>query len=411
MKQRHNAVPVGFFVATLCAVAYAPAYADSQVTLYGIVDAGLGYVSDASVVQTKGAAGKPAQLRNASDTTFNSGTWNGDRWGLKGTEDLGGGLKAFFRLENGFNIGNGTLGQGGTEFGRQAYVGFADARYGTLTLGRQYDPLIDLVGAVGGTAVLGSVAAHPGDVDNLDHSSRIGNGIKYTTPNMNGFTAEALYALGGEAGSLTLQSTVGVGVEYARGPLNWGLAYSHANNGKTGASDATIGTWSGTSDSAFGSSINAGYVSASSRAIVATSATYDIGAMTLGLNYSHTEYASGPFSVFKQTAKFDTGGLLAMYHFTPALRFGGGYSYTHASAPTSTASAAKYNQFNLAAFYLLSKRTELYALAGYQRASGNTLDAFGNVIAATASVGDAANGFSSGGSSQSLVRVGISHSF
>lgn len=70
-----------------------------------------------------------------------SGNLQGDRWGLIGSEDVGGGLKAIFRLEGGFNVDNGMLGQGGAEFGRKAYVGLASP-VGTVTLGRQYDLLV-----------------------------------------------------------------------------------------------------------------------------------------------------------------------------------------------------------------------------------------------------------------------------
>lgn len=382
------------------------AQAESSVTLYGVVDAGLGYVSNAATATSAGKAGKPAVLTGHDAYGLYSGTWTGSRWGLLGEEDLGQGLSAIFRLENGFSVANGTLGQGSRMFGRHAYVGLKDKTYGTLTLGRQYDPLIDLVGSVGGTAIMSGVAATPGDVDNLDHSSRVNNAIKYRSPTFGGWTGEALYALGGVAGSFTQQGSLGLGVQYKGGPLTWGIAYANARN-----DGSTVGAWTGSSDSAFGSSINAGYASAKSRSIIATSATYRIGATTLGAQYSHTEYTPGSFSQFAKTIKFDSGAVLAMYQWTPTLRTGISYGYTHANAPAANASPATYHQGNLAAFYTLSKRTELYALVGYQRASGNTLDAYGNVIAATASVGDAGNGLSSSSRSQTLMRLGMSHSF
>jgi hypothetical protein len=65
-------------------------------------------------------------------------TFQGSRWGMRGTEDLGGGLKAIFLLENGFDASTGKLWQGGLEFGRQAWVGLSSARLGTVSLGRQY---------------------------------------------------------------------------------------------------------------------------------------------------------------------------------------------------------------------------------------------------------------------------------
>src|ERR1700754_3670946 len=100
-------------------------HAQSSVTLYGIVDAGLIYSNNVA----KGKARGP--LFQAT-----SGTINGSRFGLRGAEDLGGGYKAIFVLENGFNVQNGTLGQHSRLFGRQAYVGLASANYGQLTLGR-----------------------------------------------------------------------------------------------------------------------------------------------------------------------------------------------------------------------------------------------------------------------------------
>lgn len=387
------------------------AHAQSNITLYGIVDGGIGYASNVASVTRAGAAGRPALMTGASNYAFQSGTWQGSRWGMQGTEDLGNGLKALFRLENGFNIGNGTASQGGAEFGRHAYVGLQDKAYGTVTLGRQYDPLIDLVGSVGGTALLSGVAAHPGDVDNLDHSSRVNNSVKYRSPTWGGFTFGAMYGFGGQPGTMGRQNTWGLAGQYANGPITWGVGYSHANNDKASATDTTIGSWAGSSESAFASSINAGYASAKARDIIATSMTYQIGNTTLGANYSHTEYSAGSYSRFTRTAKFDSVGVLAMYRFTNAFRLGGGYSFTNVNAPAANASGAKYHQFNLAAFYNLSKRTELYALAGYQKASGSTLDAFGNVIDATASVGDAANGMSSATNTQTVVRLGVSHVF
>src|SRR5690349_22274575 len=77
------------------------AHAQSSVTLYGVIDAGLSYTNHA-----KTAAGGSSSL-----TKFDDGVAQGSRWGIKGSEDLGGGLKAIFTLENGFSIANGTLGQ------------------------------------------------------------------------------------------------------------------------------------------------------------------------------------------------------------------------------------------------------------------------------------------------------------
>ncbi|MEA3082433.1 MAG: hypothetical protein QOC89_130, partial [Paraburkholderia sp.] len=91
------------------------AHAQGSVTLYGIIDEGLNYISNRG-------GGK------VFSTT--SGVIQGSRWGVRGVEDLGGGLKATFMLENGFDASTGKLGQGGLEFGRQAWVGLSSARLG-----------------------------------------------------------------------------------------------------------------------------------------------------------------------------------------------------------------------------------------------------------------------------------------
>src|SRR5580658_8842220 len=106
----------------------APVFAQSSVTLYGVIDEGINYTSN---------------VGGNREFEMVSGYAQGSRWGLKGSEDLGGGLKAVFQLENGFNANSGTLAEGGRLFGRQAYVGLSDDKYGTITIGLQYDSVVD----------------------------------------------------------------------------------------------------------------------------------------------------------------------------------------------------------------------------------------------------------------------------
>ena len=141
------------------------AQAQNSVTLYGVIDAGIGYVHNAQ--------------GNEKLVGMINGNLSGDRWGLKGQEDLGGGLKAIFQLESGFHVGTGRLGQGGREFGRQAFVGLTADQYGTVTIGRQYDPLVDMVQGITADNYFGSAFATPGDVDNYDNSLRTSNAVKY----------------------------------------------------------------------------------------------------------------------------------------------------------------------------------------------------------------------------------------
>jgi predicted porin len=88
------------------------ANAQGSVTLYGLIDEGFEAISNAT---TSGGAPGGRQFRLDATSGLNS-----SRWGLKGREDLGGGLAALFQLENGFELNNGRLGQGGALFGRQA---------------------------------------------------------------------------------------------------------------------------------------------------------------------------------------------------------------------------------------------------------------------------------------------------
>ncbi len=122
-------------------LAASAAHAQSSVTLYGLIDAGVAYTNNVEKGGTRGP------LFQAT-----SGEINGSRFGLRGSEDLGGGLRAIFVLENGFSVTNGKLAQDNRLFGRQAYVGLSSNQFGTVTLGRQYDALVDFVAPLSGTS-------------------------------------------------------------------------------------------------------------------------------------------------------------------------------------------------------------------------------------------------------------------
>ncbi|WP_323119116.1 porin [Burkholderia alba] len=381
------ALPAGALLAT-------GAHAQSSVTLYGIVDAGIAYVHN--VQDTAGA-------NQSSLVKFSSGNLSGSRWGLKGTEDLGGGLAALFQLENGFNVGTGVAGQGQREFGRKAVVGLSSQAWGAVTLGRQYDPIVDLVQGLTADNNYGGVFATPGDLDNYDNSLRVSNSIKYVSPLIAGFQAEALYGFGGVAGANGSGRTYSFAASYAAGPLSLGAGYFYANGGN--AVTNGVRTWTSSSDTLFNTVINQGFSSAKSIQIVRAAGQYVLGAATFGIAYSNTQYGADTLSAFTQTAKFNNGSAFVDYQFTTALRAGVGYNYTSLTGSTS----AHYNQVNLGADYALSKRTDLYALFGYQKASGRTLGANGTVVNAAASIGS--YGANSGTDTQELAIVGIRHKF
>ncbi|CAJ5934215.1 outer membrane porin [Burkholderia pseudomallei] len=162
----------------LCATA-AHAHAQSSVTLYGIVDTGIEFVSHAS------AKGGSAWRMPAVTGELPS------RWGLRGVEDLGGGYRALFVLESGFNPRGGELGQGGRLFGRQAYVGLR-APFGTLAFGRQY--MMTYV-ALQGADIIGPDIYGLGSLDAYIPNGRADNAVTYVG-SYRGVTLGAGYSFG-----------------------------------------------------------------------------------------------------------------------------------------------------------------------------------------------------------------------
>ncbi|WP_433706420.1 porin [Paraburkholderia sacchari] len=343
------------------------AFAQSSVTLYGLLDVGINYTSNAN--------GKP--LFNMT-----SGMLNGSRFGLQGKEDLGGGLAAVFRLENGFDITNGKLGQGGLMFGRQAWVGLSDKQYGTVTLGRQYDSIVDFVNpfAVANTWG-GPPLAHPGDVDQMAHTNRTNNSIKYASPEFYGFRVGGMYGMGGVAGDFTKNQIYSLGASYENGPLTAGVGYLNVRQpnvsfwGDTGSPAAASNGVPGANFA--GSPVTTGFASANSLQAIAVGAAYQLGSVRLGANYSNTQFrdlgksSAGPVPAggISGTATFNTGEINATWQATPAVLLGAAYQYTKTSG-VSGRTGASYNQAGIGAQYALSKTTLLYLIGVYQKASG-----------------------------------------
>jgi len=201
-------------IAVLAATSSA-AFAQSNVTIYGILDAGI-------VSERGGAAGTVSKVT--------SGAASASRIGFKGTEDLGGGLSAIFKLETGAKIDDGTLDATNTIFNREAYVGLSSKTAGTLTLGRQYTPYYETLRDVGDPFAMG----YAGTAKNLfpvaSYMTRNSNAVVYKTPNLNGFTGAVSYSLGETPGDATAQRQIGGSLAYNNGPLNVAVAYNSKNN-------------------------------------------------------------------------------------------------------------------------------------------------------------------------------------
>ena len=205
-----KAIP--FVAAASALFAVAPAFGQSTVTIYGVVDAAV-RVTDF----------KRAGVGNLQ--SLDSGHRNGSRWGLRGSEDLGDGLKAIFQLEQGFSLDTGLLGQGGRGFGRQAYVGL-DTPYGTVAFGRIasfHGGAFDMFGEIDpfysgfGILTYQSTFAEGGGL-------RTDNALMYRTPRLGGFQAGVLHSVhtdGAEpAGSGTRTKFTHVGAVYRDGNLH-----------------------------------------------------------------------------------------------------------------------------------------------------------------------------------------------
>lgn len=205
-------------IALLCA---SSAFAQSAVRVYGIVD---------SAVQVSNFDRSGAGTLHS----VNSGHRNASRWGLRGSEDLGGGLKAIYQLEGGFFGDTGMLGQGGRLFGRQVYVGLDSDKYGTFAMGRiasfdgaTFDMFvpIDPFFSGYGIASLASTFTNAGGL-------RVDNAILYRTPRFAGIQAGVIHSLqtnGAEsAGSGNNTRFDNLGINYQSGPLYASLIYSKA---------------------------------------------------------------------------------------------------------------------------------------------------------------------------------------
>jgi predicted porin len=151
----------------------------SSVTLYGIFDTGVEHLTNVNA-----AGDSLTRMPNLTGSLPS-------RVGLRGSEDLGGGLRAEFTLENGFNPDDGNLGQGGRLFGRQAWVGVGGA-WGGLSMGRVYTMLF---WANLGADILGPNLYGLGSLDNYIPNSRSDNSIAYRGT-FSGFSIGGTYSFG-----------------------------------------------------------------------------------------------------------------------------------------------------------------------------------------------------------------------
>ena len=320
------------------------AFAQSSVTLYGVVD--LGLMSSKATIGTA----------TYKQTAMSNGVQSGGRIGFKGTEDLGGGLKANFVVENGITPDESTTAFGGSN--RQSFVNL-EGGFGTVALGRQYtlhhnnQGAGDMVGNI-------SLAGYLGSMDSLVRQS---NAVTYTSPSFSGVTVAAQMGFGE---SITSGSTekandqTALRVAYASGPLTAGLAYETVKNGKL-ADTSFLGQYVDGSGAvpATGAATSA----YDKRKAMNISATYDLGMAKIGFVNNNTKFDnmvnSGGDAVGNTKWAANTLSVAAPFGAVTAFASFGAGKVTAADGSTSKSSA-----YQLGASYALSKRTNMYAFTG-----------------------------------------------
>lgn len=315
-------------------------FAQSSVTVYGLADIWFGSVKNelgvAVIAPATNFFGASGPVGSLTQTKLDSGGVNGSRWGLKGSEDLGGGLKANFKLEQGFALDNGAA-TAGQAFSREAYVGFSGG-FGEVKLGKVWTAYDDVSGA--SDAVFDSALAPMNHVfASTGYAGNPGNTIYYATPAMGGFGAAISYSLGEDKTAITsATSTTSMNVTYGAGPVavQFGYQVEDKVNPTAASADAKFTRLGG---------------------------SYDLGVAALKATYGKVTNVGGVSGV-------------------DATEYQLGVDFPVSSALTLSASYAKSDDSNvgfeqsrkgygIAAAYTLSKRTFLYGGYNSNKATNN----------------------------------------
>ncbi|KWR88213.1 porin [Cupriavidus sp. IDO] len=270
-------------------------HSQSSVSLYGVIDVGIRYNTH------QNAAG------DSKIGMGNGGPLSGSRWGMIGTEDLGGGNKALFQLESGFTPGTGATQQSTPSgnarlFGRTALVGLSSPTYGDITLGRQYTLvhemafLHDVYSLSNYVGTLGFQGA------GLTGGGRLDNTVRYTSPTFGGFSFKGAYTFGEVAGDAKRFSSPAVAASYDSGPLSVGAAFQIVNN-IGGLTPATT---------AYGSTYFGILIPDSTQKVFTVGATYKIGAAKLYGSYIYS-------NVYPAGYRNDSFSAAVSYALSPAL--------------------------------------------------------------------------------------------
>jgi predicted porin len=398
--------------------------AQSSVTLYGNIDASIGYIGNGGLDPQ--ATGAGTSYTKATDTPtagsctlcYIDGAIATSAWGMRGVEDLGGGMRATFNVEGDINSASGNNNASGI-FRRAANIGLGGS-WGSVTLGRQANPLV-LANAtlmpVGGNQVNNNrgVIGMSGGFDQFS------NAVSYTSPTIaGGLVARLLYAASNTLEDMSGGSAYAAALSYTAGNLSLTAAYNHmepaantaftgVNSSPTSSANHTLTNTSGTNPylSAANSSLNktTGYLAG---------IKYKFGNITVGYGFTHGEQsvyaaASGATASTVSRTQGANASLFGIgYQASPAILLGLNYTVNTADA----------SNVNAQVRYALSKRTMTYVQGTYaMNGSGATTagGAFGNYYQQQSTnipspVAGAANpGLPN--TNVTMVNVGVVHSF
>lgn len=313
--------------AAVAAAVAAPVMAQN-VTLYGTIDAGV------TSWQKAGANGE-----NVS--AYVDGNLSSSVWGLRGSEDLGGGLRAIFQLESDIQTNNGGMNQNGL-FRRAANVGIAGPM-GTVEFGLKLNPVIATNGALmplAGNAVSTQMATAMNYADFYNK-----NAITYTSPSINGLVIQGQYGFDNTVASATPGGKVWAGsAAWSAGALTFRAAMQQRDqNGSTSSANAGLTT------TAAGNTMEA---SPEKRTVIA-GLQYAMGPWAFGVAMMQNEYARTPNGVDNARIEINGSQYGVRYTMSPAVTLGASHSSSEGSSLT-----------NFQARYTLSKRTTTYVNYG-----------------------------------------------
>ena len=354
------------------------ASAQSSVTLYGIIDGGLRY-NKVSIDNGSGA----------SNFGLAYGQQSGNRFGLRGVEDIGGGNRVTFQLENGFEFGNGTLQQGGRIFGRQAWIGVENNSWGYVRIGRQTNFATEYVGIPVDPFGTGFGQLNMGAAFGVANTDRISNAIKYQTPNMSGFQAGVGYSFAtGNTGVYTAAAGGGastgsaynfatqnnmrqltLGAKYANGPIYVAASYDKIYAQESKGENASISSWNiaGTYDFKV-VKLAAGYGQTRDGAVLGQGT-----GVTGAGNFNNIGAGNGEviFAPAVGTNSYIVGATVPVNPVSRVL-----LSWTMLTPNTNMKdayNAQNQTAYNIAYTYDFTKRTNMYAMFGYM-ANVGTVD-------------------------------------